>query len=95
MRVVAATNRDLVKEIEAGRFREDLFYRLNVIPVHMPPLRERLEDLPLLVEHFVDRFAREHGYPRRRFSPDALGAPRRRCPGAATSASCATWSSGC
>jgi two-component system nitrogen regulation response regulator NtrX len=74
VRVVAATNRDLVKEIEGGRFREDLYYRLNVIPVHTPPLRERLEDLPLLVDHFVDRFAREHGYPRRRFSPEALGA---------------------
>ena len=73
VRVVAATHRDLPKEIEAGRFREDLYYRLNVIPVQTPPLRERLEDLPLLVEHFVDRFAREHGYPRRRFAPEALG----------------------
>jgi two-component system nitrogen regulation response regulator NtrX len=72
VRVVAATNRDLPKEIEGGRFREDLYYRLNVIPVHTPPLRERLEDLPLLVEHFVDRFAREHGYPRRRFAPESL-----------------------
>jgi two-component system nitrogen regulation response regulator NtrX len=72
VRVVAATNRDLPKDIEAGRFREDLYYRLNVIPLHTPPLRERLEDLPLLVAHFVDRFAREHGYPRRRFAPEAL-----------------------
>jgi len=68
---VAATNRDLPKEIEGGRFREDLYYRLNVIPITTPPLRDRLEDLPLLVDHFVDRFAREHGYPRRRFAPDA------------------------
>ncbi|HVR30286.1 MAG TPA: sigma-54 dependent transcriptional regulator [Thermoanaerobaculia bacterium] len=72
VRVVAATHRDLPKEIEASRFREDLYYRLNVIPVETPPLRERLEDLPLLVEHFIDRFAREHGYPRRRFAPQAL-----------------------
>jgi two-component system nitrogen regulation response regulator NtrX len=72
VRVVAATNRDLPKEIEAGRFREDLYYRLNVIPITTPPLRERLEDLPLLVDHFVERFAREHGYPRRRFSPEAF-----------------------
>jgi two-component system nitrogen regulation response regulator NtrX len=72
VRVVAATNRDLPEEIEGGRFREDLYYRLNVIPITTPPLRERLEDLPQLVDHFVERFAREHGYPRRKFSPEAL-----------------------
>ena len=80
VRVVAATNRDLEEEIEAGRFREDLFYRLNVIPVRTPPLRERLEDLPLLVEYFVRRFAREHGYARRRFSPEAIGATSQALP---------------
>src|SRR5437016_5857716 len=52
-RIIASTNRDLVKEIEGGRFREDLFYRLNVVHIAMTPLRERREDVPLLLEHFV------------------------------------------
>ncbi len=62
VRVVAATHRDLLAEIEEGRFREDLFYRLNVVPVHAPPLRERLDDLPLLVDHFIERFAAANNY---------------------------------
>jgi two-component system, NtrC family, nitrogen regulation response regulator NtrX len=72
VRVVAATNRNLEDEIAAGRFREDLFYRLNVIPVRTPALREHLEDLSVLVEHFVRRYADQNNYKAKEFSPDAL-----------------------
>src|ERR1700685_4138468 len=61
VRVVAATNRDLQTAIAAGTFRSDLFYRLNVFPIEVPPLRERREDIPILVEYFIDRYARNAG----------------------------------
>jgi DNA-binding NtrC family response regulator len=69
VRIIAATHKDLMKEMEEGRFREDLFYRLNVIPIHIPPLRERPEDIPPLVEAFLRRHA---GGERRRFSATAI-----------------------
>jgi two-component system response regulator AtoC len=56
VRIVAATVKDLAKEVNEGRFREDLFYRLNVLPIHIPPLRERKEDIPLLIHHFIQKF---------------------------------------
>ncbi len=70
-RIVAATNRELQEEVAAGRFREDLFYRLNVIQLRMPPLRARREDIPALLAHFLARFAVEAGKGEMRFSPEA------------------------
>jgi two-component system response regulator PilR (NtrC family) len=72
VRVVAATNQDLQKAVAEGRFREDVFYRINVIPIHLPPLRERVEDIPLLAEHFLEKYAGLMGKPVRSISHQAL-----------------------
>jgi two-component system nitrogen regulation response regulator NtrX len=76
VRVIAATNKRLEQEIERGAFRADLFYRLNVIPFEVPPLRERLEDIPALVEHFNRKFSAAYGKQPKRFEPDAVEALR-------------------
>jgi DNA-binding NtrC family response regulator len=72
VRVIAATNKNLDQEIKKGKFREDLFHRLNVIPIHMPPLRERLEDLPILVNAFIQDTCEQNGFAQKRISPQAL-----------------------
>lgn len=72
VRVIAATNRDLRKDMETGRFREDLFYRLHVVPITMPPLRERREDIPLLAELFLSRTTAQHGLTAPHLGPEAL-----------------------
>lgn len=74
VRIVSATTRDLSKEVEAGRFREDLYYRLNVIPLKVPPLRERQEDVPLLVDFFLKLYGAQAGRPLRSVTPEALDA---------------------
>jgi two-component system nitrogen regulation response regulator NtrX len=74
MRVVSSTARLLPDEIAAGRFREDLFYRLNVVPVHLPALSDRREDIPELASHFAARFAAEQRLPTPNFSGDAIAA---------------------
>lgn len=77
VRVIAATNKRLDEEIEKGTFRSDLFFRLNVIPFEVPPLRERLEDVPLLIDHFNQRFANAYGKKLKRFDSKAIEAMQR------------------
>ncbi len=72
VRVIAATNKDLEEEISRGNFREDFFYRLNVIPFFVPPLRERKEDIPLLAREFLREFGREYGRPRIEIGEEAI-----------------------
>jgi DNA-binding NtrC family response regulator len=72
VRIIAATNVDLKQQVKEGKFREDLFYRLNVITIDLPPLRQRKNDIPLLAYHFVDKFARENAKPPLRITPEAL-----------------------
>ena len=71
-RLIAATNRELDEEIRAGRFRSDLFYRLNVIAIHLPPLRQRPDDIPILADHFLNRIAAQRGEPVKRIHPAAI-----------------------
>jgi len=72
IRLIAATNRDLAEKIREGTFREDLFYRLNIIPIHLPPLRERQEDIPLLAHHFLKKYCQEMGKDLKAFSSAAM-----------------------
>jgi DNA-binding NtrC family response regulator len=72
VRLIAATNVDLVQKIREGKFREDLYYRLNVVPIAAPPLRERLEDISLLAHHFVEKICAQEGIPVRRLSPETI-----------------------
>jgi len=72
VRIISATNKDLTEEIKKGNFREDLYYRLNVVPVYISPLRERKEDIPELVNYFMDEFSREKGWRRKKISNEAM-----------------------
>jgi DNA-binding NtrC family response regulator len=74
VRVIAATNKDLDQEIAAGRFRQDLYFRLNVIPIHLPPLRSRIDDVPVLAEHFLRKWNRKTGRNLPGFRPEAMEA---------------------
>ncbi len=74
VRIITATHKDLAAEVEAGRFREDLYYRLNVVEVRIPPLRDRKDDIPLLAEYFLQRITRKNGMARIRLSQEAIGA---------------------
>ena len=72
MRVICATKKDLLEQVKAGYFREDLFYRLNVVPIYIPPLRERKDDIPLLINHFLKKFVSQYDDALPEISPDVL-----------------------
>lgn len=72
VRIVAATNRDLAREVDAGNFRQDLYYRLNVVSLALPPLRQRADDIPLLAQHFMNRFAAKNNKRIKGFTPGAM-----------------------
>ena len=73
VRVITATNKNLHEALKQGNFREDLYYRINVVPIHLPPLRDRKEDLPLLINHFLTKKAEEEGHPPKEIAPEAVG----------------------
>jgi len=72
VRIIAATNKDLQKEIDSGKFRKDLYFRLNVLNIKIPPLRDRKEDIPLLIEHFINQYSHEHGVPPKRVTEEGI-----------------------
>ena len=94
VRVLAATNRDLSTAVAAGAFRLDLFYRLNVVPIEVPPLRERLDDVPVLVEHLIERYAKKAGKRIGTIEKQTMQLLQALRTGLATSVSCRTSSSG-
>ena len=73
VRVIAATNKNLAHEIEVNNFREDLYHRLSVILIHVPDLNDRIEDIPVLCEYFIDLICAEYGIPQKAIDPDAIG----------------------
>ena len=77
VRVIAATNKDLKKEIAEGKFRDDLFFRLNVVPIYSPALREKKEDIPLLIDYFIRNFSEENNFKPKKFTPEAVAAMMR------------------
>ena len=94
VRVVVATHRNLEALVKEGKFRQDLFHRIYVFPVLLPPLRERKEDIPALVQHFAEQVCAQNSWKPVPFAPEAIRGASERRPGRATFGSCATWWSG-